>query len=166
MATPTNLPASFTAGNVLTAAQLNSVRGAFRILQVVQGTTTTITTNSTTTYIDTNLSATITPQDSASRILIYVNHAACYKASGNPFTGLNARLLRGGTTIVTWGGGLGYTNSSSELTFNANWIYLDSPATTSAVTYKTQFAQNVAVASVQVQTSSVPSTMLLMEVSS
>ena len=41
MATPTNLPASFVAGAILTAAQQNDLRGAFRVLQVVQGTTTT-----------------------------------------------------------------------------------------------------------------------------
>lgn len=166
MATPTNLPASFTASTVLPASSLNNLRGAFRILQVVQGTTTTIASNSTTTYADTNLSATITPRESASRILIYVNHAACYKAAGNAFSGLNMRLVRGSTTIVTWAGGLGYTAVSSEMTFGGNWIYLDSPATTSATTYKTQFANNVAAASVQVQTSSTVSTMLLMEVSS
>jgi hypothetical protein len=33
MATPTNLPATFVAGNVLTAAQQNGLRGAFRVLQ-------------------------------------------------------------------------------------------------------------------------------------
>ena len=33
MATPTNLPATQTSGNVLTAAWLNDLRGAFRILQ-------------------------------------------------------------------------------------------------------------------------------------
>lgn len=165
MATPTNLPASFVAANVLTAAQLNNVRGAFRILQVVSGSYSTATSNSTTTYADTGLSATITPQDSASKILVYVNHAACYKAAGGAFSGLNTRLVRGSTTIITWASGLGYTAVSSELTFNANWVYLDSPATTSATTYKTQFANNVAVASVQVQTSNTTSTMILLEVS-
>jgi hypothetical protein len=44
MATPTTLPASFVAGNILTAAQLNNLRGAFRVLQVVQATDATLTT--------------------------------------------------------------------------------------------------------------------------
>ena len=34
MATPTTLPATFVAGNVLTAAQMNDLRGAFRIVRV------------------------------------------------------------------------------------------------------------------------------------
>jgi len=36
MATPTSLPASFTSGQVLTAAQMNNLRGGFRVLQVEQ----------------------------------------------------------------------------------------------------------------------------------
>lgn len=166
MATPTNLPASFTAATVLPASSLNNLRGAFRILQVVQGTTTTVTSNSTTTYADTGLSATITPRESASRILVLINHSACYKAAGNAFSGLNLRLVRGSTTVQTYGGGFGYTAVSSEMTFSVCLSYIDSPATTSATTYKTQFANNVAAASVQVQTSSVQSSLILMEVSS
>jgi hypothetical protein len=38
MATPTTLPASFVAGSILTAAELNDLRGAFRVLQVVNAT--------------------------------------------------------------------------------------------------------------------------------
>ena len=166
MATPTNLPSSFTAASVLPASSLNNLRGAFRILQVVQGTNSTVVTNSTSTYADTNLSATITPRESASRILMIVNHAACYKAAGNAFSGLNLRLVRGSTVIQTYTIGLGYTAVSSEMTFNANFTYIDSPATTSATTYKTQFANNVNAASVQVQTSNSLSTLTLLEVSS
>jgi hypothetical protein len=54
MATPTNLPATQTTGNVLTAAYMNDLRGAFRVLQVVQGTPVTAeVSNSTSTYVDT-----------------------------------------------------------------------------------------------------------------
>ena len=70
MATPTNLPAAFTVGQVATAAQMNDLRGAFRILQVIQGTTSTRTSSSTTTYADTTLSASITPTSSSSKILV------------------------------------------------------------------------------------------------
>lgn len=165
MATPTSLPASFTAANVLTAAQMNNLRGAFRVLQVVQGTYATATSNSTTTYADTGLSASITPTDSASKILIIVNHFACYKATGNAFSGLNLKLLRGATSLGSYGGGIGYTAVSSEGTHSASIVYLDSPATTSATTYKTQFANNANAASVQVQTSNTTSTITLCEIS-
>jgi len=70
MATPTNLPAAQTTGNVLTAAYMNDLRGAFRILQVV---TTSDTTSRTTTgdYPQlSTLNVSITPQSSSSLILV------------------------------------------------------------------------------------------------
>ena len=40
MATPTTLPAAFVSGAILTADQMNNLRGAFRVLQVVTSTAT------------------------------------------------------------------------------------------------------------------------------
>lgn len=165
MATPTNLPAAFSSGAVLTAAQQNALRGAFRILQVVQGTTSTITSSSTTAYADTTLTATITPQSATSKILVMVAHGSVYRSNGNVFNGVNLRLLRGATVISTFGAGIGYTGTALDLTNSCSTVYLDSPATTSATTYKTQFSNNVAAASVQVQVSASLSTITLLEVS-
>jgi len=165
MATPTNLPAAFSSGAVLTAAQQNALRGAFRILQVVQGTTTTIVSNSTTTYADTTLTATITPQSATSKILVMVSHGSVYKSNGNAFNGVNLRLVRGATVISNFGAGVGYTGTALDLTSSCSTVYLDSPATTSATTYKTQFANNFAANLVQVQVSASLSTITLLEVS-
>ena len=63
MATQTNLPAAWTSGQVLTAAALNNLRGAFRIMQIVSATTSTEQSSSSSTYADaTSLSVSITPQ--------------------------------------------------------------------------------------------------------
>jgi hypothetical protein len=165
MATPTNLPASFSSGAVLTATQQNDLRGAFRILQVVQGTTSTATSSSTTTYADTTLTATITPQSATSKILVMVSHGTISKSNGNLFNGVMLRLVRGSTTIANFGGYIGFTGTTVDGTLSCSTVYLDSPATTSATTYKTQFANNVAAASVTVQTNSTLSTITLLEVS-
>jgi hypothetical protein len=166
MATPTNLPATQTSGNVLTAAWLNDLRGAFRILQVVSASTSTAVTSSTTTLVDTGLSATITPQSSSSKILVYVAHPHCYKSTPNGFTSMNMALLRGSTNIQSIGTVLGFTGTSLDLVFSTNTVCLDSPATTSATTYKTQFASAFGAASVHVQYASQgTSTIVLMEVS-
>jgi hypothetical protein len=165
MATPTNLPASFTAGAVLTATQQNALRGAFRILQVVQGTTSTVTSSSTTAYADTTLTATITPQSATSKILVMVSHGTVSKTSGNIFNGVMLRLVRGATTIANFGAFIGFTFSAVDNTASCSTVYLDSPATTSATTYKTQFANNAGAASVSVQTNSSLSTITLLEVS-
>jgi hypothetical protein len=164
MATPTTLPASFTAATALPAGSLNSLRGAFRILQVVMGSTTTPTVNSTSTYADTTLTATITCQSSSSKVLVLVSHPTVSKA-GDLNSGANLRLLRGSGVIATFGAGIGYTGSTLPITASSSLSYLDTPATTSATTYKTQLSNNANAASVTVQTSSSISTIILLEVS-
>ena len=99
MATPTTLPATFVSGAVLTAAQQNDLRGAFRVLQVVTGTTIEPVTNSTTTPEDTTLTQTITPTSTSSKVLVLVNHTECYKSAGNAETSMSLYLFRGGVAI-------------------------------------------------------------------
>jgi hypothetical protein len=100
MATPTNLPAAVATGDVGTAAQFNNMRGAFRILQVVQGTTSTAATNATSTYADTGLTATITPQSSSSKILVLVNQVGGDKNVLNTQNAIALRLMRGASQIA------------------------------------------------------------------
>ena len=165
MATPTNLPASFVSGAILTAAQQNDLRGAFRVLQVVSAATTTETSNSTTTYADTTLTATITPQATSSKILVYVSHPNNYKSNGSANNSITFQLLRDATAIYNFNRLLGFTNTATELYFSTNAIYLDSPATTSATTYKTQFKNEVAASLVRVQAATLGSQIVLMEIS-
>ena len=164
MATPTALPAAFVAGDVLLAEQLNDVRGAFRVLQVVTGTTTTSTSSSTATMADTTLTATITPSDSSSNVLVFANHPGCKKAAGNVNNALLLKLFRG-ATLLAFNNSIGADGTTAELIFSTSFVYLDSPATTSATTYKTQFSNAVVAASVSVQLASTPSNIILMEIS-
>ena len=166
MATPTALPATFVASTVLPAADLNLLRGAFRVLQVVQGVTSTGVTNSTTTVADTGLTATITPQYNTSKILVLVSQAGCEKTPTNSQSAINLYLYRGASLIQQFGYAGLYTNTTLESIGNISTVYLDSPATTSSTTYKTQFANLVAASLVAVQVNSVPqSTITLMEIS-
>lgn len=165
MATPTPLPASFVAGNVLQAAQLNNLRGAFRILQVINDDHSTSVSNSTTTYAATGLTATITPSSTSSKILIFASINGCEKSNGNAGNGLNLRLMRGTTNISQFATILGWTNTTNFAMTSGSVCFLDSPATTSATTYSVDFANNVAAASVTVQANGVMSTLTLLEVS-
>jgi hypothetical protein len=163
MATPTNLPASFNVGAVLTAEQMNDLRGAFRILQVVAATTSTPTSSSTTAQIDTTLTATITPTSTSSKVLVYVSQNGCAKIND---TYILLRLLRGATIINNLGLTDGYTNTLDINRFGSiSGMYLDNPATTSATTYKTQFSSAGGGASVSVQISNAQSSIVLMEIS-
>jgi hypothetical protein len=167
MATPTTLPASFTAGQVLTAAQMNNLRGAFRILQVVSANYPTQVTNSTSTYADTGLSLSITPTSTSSKVLVIVNQAGCGKEGATVGNALVLKLMRGSTDLIVFENLGGFTNSNaSNYVGSCGATYLDSPATTSATTYKTQFKNitNAAQVSVQANNSN-NSSITLMEIS-
>ena len=120
--------------------------GAGTIVQVVQGTTTTEVTVNTNTYTDTTLSASITPSSSSNKILIMVSQGYVNTRSASS-VGQGIRLLRDSTVVWTpnespTGPFMWYIStggaSSNELDATAVVNYLDSPSTTSSVTYKTQ----------------------------
>jgi hypothetical protein len=167
MATPTSLPAAFTIGQVLTAEQMNDLRGAFRVLQIVQGSTSTAASNSTSTYVDTNLTATITPQSNTSKILVLVSQNNLHKSAANANNRMSIRLLRGATQLTIFANNILFTGTTLEQYQGSACVYyLDTPATTSATTYKTQFrsGDNSAAVSVQYENSG-SSTIVLLEIS-
>jgi hypothetical protein len=138
--------------------------GGGKVLQVVYGSTTTQTSNSTSVYADTTLSATITPTLATSKVLVLVSQNGVSKDINN--TGVQLKLLRGATDILTFAGTVCFTNTVTRNDAAASCGYLDSPATTSATTYKTQFASRTNVAAVQVQVAGGDdtSTMILIEI--
>jgi hypothetical protein len=135
------------------------------VVQAVSATYSTETTNSTTTYADTGLTASITPTSSSSKILVLVTIAGCQKSSGSSSNGLDLKLLRGSTDLITFTRYGGWTGTTLNLTFGNNSTeYLDSPATTSSTTYKVQFRNETGSALVKVQDTSSTSTMVLLEI--
>lgn len=137
--------------------------GGGKVLQVVNATYSTVTTNASSTYADTGLTATITPTLNTSKILVLVNQAGCSKDSGN--TACQVQLLRGSTALIVFCGIGGTTDTGLTNTFNAaTTSYLDSPATTSATTYKTQFASYSNISRALVQNGSSVSTITLLEI--
>ena len=115
------------------------------IKQVVQASTSTETTISTTTYTDTGLTASITPSSTSSKILVIVDQQLRVgRNSSYNNAGAGIKLLRGSTAIHT-----PVTNDQSNplepygQSFFNNFMRftltkLDSPSSTSSVTYKTQ----------------------------
>jgi len=145
----------------IVATQLTGTIAAARlpagsVLQVIQVSYGTQATSTSTTYADTGLSASITPSSASSKILVLVTQGV------NPVGGAavgygyqlsaGVQLLRGATVLVTptsdSGGkySTGFGTGDAPLTGNiVQWSivsinYLDSPATTSSITYKTRFA--------------------------
>jgi hypothetical protein len=162
MATPTTLPAAFVAADVLTAAQMNDLRGAFRVLQVVQATNASTTTITTDAYTAINLSASITPSATTSKILVFATVGAIIKEN-NQWAGV--QLFRGATEIALISHSAGETGTSGALGIGSQSInFKDSPATTSATTYKTQFNSSSNASGTRVQDGSSVSSIILLEI--
>jgi hypothetical protein len=140
--------------------------GGGKVLQVIMGTTSTNVSNSTITLANTLLTATITPSSTGSKILVLVSQNGVLKTDGNLANAVLLKLFRAATEIAKFGSYVGYTNTALYNTVSSvSTGYLDSPSTTSATTYKTQFANEVsATAAVQVQANSALSTIILMEI--
>ena len=154
-----NLP---DAGGTLLLSSSNTNFPTGSVLQVVQASTTTQVANSTTTYTDTGLTATITPKSASSKILVIVTQS-CYR-SGTA-TGVNIKLFRGATDLGQYVKDEAYTGNSTANVSTTAFQRLDTPNTTSPTTYKTQFANSIAVATAYVQTDNVGvSTITLMEI--
>ena len=135
------------------------------VLQVVNATYGTTTSNSTTTYADTGLTATITPTSASSKILIMINQQVS-KETGSIDTSMMLKIQKNGSDLATLGHYIGW-NSTNQYGGRATfgWQYLDSPATTSALTYKTQFAVETGISGqVRVQYDGSVSTITLMEI--
>jgi hypothetical protein len=113
--------------------------GGGKVLQVVSATYSTETDNSTTTYADTGLTATITPTSASSRILVMMSNTIG-KNTQNASNALNLRIMRGATEIIQSKQVL-YTGTAIWVIAQYAMSYVDSPATTSATTYKLQFRQ-------------------------
>jgi hypothetical protein len=137
--------------------------GGGKVLQVVAGTTSTQTSSSSSTYADTTLTATITPTLATSKVLVLMSQNGVTKLSGDTY--LRLKLFRGATEIAYVSNSVGENGSTATngaATVGIN--YLDSPATTSATTYKTQFASGANIASFRVQDGSSLSSIVLLEI--
>jgi hypothetical protein len=156
-----------TTGQVLTVSGgvpvWSSPAGGGKILQVIQGTSTTFVGSSTTTFIDSGLSASITPSATSSRILILT--AQLYaKTSGNSNNRVKTQMVRNSTVIAGMSTDALDTGTALRNVGFISYHYVDSPNTTSATTYKVQFANDFTSAQVFVNGFPDTSTIILMEI--
>lgn len=123
-----------------TFAFTGTVSGVGKILQVVHDSelSANITTNGTT-YIDTGMSVSITPSATSSKILILCSHTTLNDTDSG---GIELRVLRDSTDIWT---GRGDSDGVVHWTTQEYGIQqgaintIDSPSSTSAITYKLQY---------------------------
>lgn len=137
-------------GNTITVASGDVLQAPGHVIQTVSGETATEVNTTSTSFVDTNLTATITPKFASSKIAIWVNQSVyIYRTNYSPQDGImgGIRLMRD-STVLNQGysdgsGGLqpyltvgGATNTYFSFWYNMNFV--DSPNTTSATVYKTQ----------------------------
>jgi len=108
------------------------------VLQVVQASTTATISNTSTSFVTTGFSVTITPSSSSSKILLSLNGGGAQLSANQDFY---ITIYRGATNL---GGGTGtcfefWHCDTAPLYATHSVNYLDSPATTSATIYTVYF---------------------------
>lgn len=175
-ATADNTPARLAVGannTVLTADSSTATglkwatpAGGGKVLQVVMGSTSSTMTTSSSTYADTNLTGTITPSSASSKVLVIATQNGCLKFGGTAANGMGLKLLRGATDIVKMAdaGMILQSNTANNGDYSFSVSYLDSPATTSATTYKTQANASGNAVQMILQNGGCLSTIILLEI--
>ena len=179
-------PASTSGGanRVLTLPDINSTVDttgrAGNILQVIQAVKTdTATTTSENTFVDTGLSVSITPSSASNKILVTAN----LSFSAGDMQNIAWRLVRGSTDLYMGDAASNRTRASGAVRVSTNQdaehqnctsIFLDSPNTTSATTYKVQWCRTYSTSTIYMNRASedtdnddrtrVPSSILVQEV--
>jgi hypothetical protein len=130
-------------------------------VQVVSMTTATATSTSSSSWSATNLTLSITPTNSANKILVLVSTGLQMSVGGQP----QLTVFRGATNL---GGGSSSAFVSIYAGGGGDWrpasiVYLDSPATTSATTYTVN--TNSLAGSITACPANLLSTLTLMEIS-
>jgi hypothetical protein len=127
------------ASNITTGTLPKAQLPTGSVLQVVNARLSPYTSTSSTSYVDTGLTASITPTSSTSKILAFASINGCEKGNNN--ASMRFQLVRNSTSILLFENAIFAGTSGSGFTYgNTSTSFLDSPATTSATTYKVQFS--------------------------
>lgn len=153
--------------SALTIDSSGNVNMPGSVIQLVTNTHSTAVTISGSTYTDSGLTCQITPKFSSSKIFILVSqHILLSHPTAD--SGGGWKIFRDSTEVKASAVNYAmyaYTSHSSEINIRGwqNWNYLDSPSSTSQITYKTQLSKYGG-GTLEAQNSSNPSTMTLMEI--
>jgi len=138
----------------------DGVTGGGKVLQVVGATFATLTTTTSTSYVTTGLTATITPSLASSKVLILTSQAV----DGNATDESCFTIFRGTVAGTNLGAAAGMGGIFPS-TFQTNsLIFLDSPSTTSAQAYTVGMKNLSGAGTTRAQSSSRTSSITLLEI--
>jgi hypothetical protein len=147
----------------VSGANLTNIDGG-KVLQVVQTTSNTGIETTSETFQDI-ISLNITPSATSSKVLILITHPFRKVNSDASNTSIGLRILKDGSSIIDWGNYMAWNNNQAQYNQETASInFLNSPSTTSQVTYKSQFKTQHASGRVSVNHDSSYSSMTLMEI--
>ena len=134
------------------------------VIQTVTSEYSTQTSSSSSTFADTGLTASITPSSSSNKVLVIVQVSSCFTQT-NTNTEMDVNLLRDSTTLIgSFGPRGGNYTTNGDAIGTAGAVFLDSPSSTSSLTYKCQLKSTQNNAQVNVQLGGTTSTMMLQEI--
>ena len=145
-----------------------AVAGAGKIVQVVNATYSTQTDTSSSTFVTTNLTANITPSSASSKVLVtaYVPFSVYDSSTRSGYA--RFEINRDGTQVAETGN-LGYnagTSTGRRFSSAVTMVAVDTPASTSSLTYTINMRYEVSAAAVQAFYGNYPGYIVLMEVAS
>tara|TARA_R100000995_G_scaffold76679_1_gene46405 strand:+ start:14 stop:850 length:837 start_codon:yes stop_codon:yes gene_type:complete len=145
----------------MTVSNLVANAGGGKVLQVVQGTKTDSTLSTSSSYVATGLNVDITPSATSSKVLVMVS---AYIDSNAGTVQKYATIYRDSTDLGSGTGGLTAAyNGGGRLRSAMNMSILDSPSTTSEITYE-MYMKNVSGANIQINSESGKVTIIAMEI--
>jgi hypothetical protein len=128
--------------NASAAIAGTKLSGAGKVLQVVTATDSTERSTTSTTYVtgSNTLSVSITPSSASNKIFIITNFMIGLSNTQNGFY----TIYRDSTNLGVANGMMVFASSSSSNEFPTCMSYLDSPSSTSAITYQVYFKAGAA----------------------
>jgi hypothetical protein len=151
--------------NIIGTLQNDGAAVGGKILQIVMGTTSTAVGTDSTSYIDTGLTASITPASSSNKVLVLVSQIATIIQSTSTTRDTFFNLVRGSTQLFQNFSQTISPTGTTRFHVTNSMNYLDTPSTSSATTYKTQVKGNGANWDIYLQKDSISqSQIILMEV--
>jgi hypothetical protein len=141
----------------------NTVVPAGSVIQVISNDNVASFSTTSTSFVTTGITGSITPSSASSKILVFVNLGSVYNASTNGQP--RWTLYRGATNLGGTAGGVSDNfgeiyNSAGGIVASAYFSYLDSPSTTSSTTYTVYMRTNAGTAFTGFDSSRVSVTMM------
>ena len=103
------------------------------VLQVVYGSDTTYSSTTSTSYVTTGVTANITPSSTSSKVLMFISLNGLYKLNANYYA--TTAIYKDGSLLTYADAIAGYTSNDDYGSGHVSISYLDSPSSTSTLTY-------------------------------